>query len=81
MARYIGWRNAASPAALEDRVHRLEGRVTALTEAVRVLARGLGDLPTAEPGESRAAMAARQAYDLLLIAEPPATRPDRLPGP
>jgi len=81
MARYIGWRNAESPAALEDRVHRLEGRVTALTEAVRILARGLADLPTAEPGGSSAAAAAQQAYDLLLISEPPVARPDRLPGP
>lgn len=76
MARYIGWYNRESPAALEDRVHRLEDRVMALTEAVRVLAHGLEDLPATEPGGRRAAAAARQAHDLLLIAEPPATRPD-----
>ena len=80
MARYIGWTSRQSPATLEDRVHRLEDRVTALTEAVRVLAHGLEDLPTTEPVDSRAAVAARQAHDLLLIAEPPATRPDGHPG-
>ncbi len=81
MDRYIGWQNRQSPAALEDRVHRLEGRVAALTEAVRVLAGGLEELPASESGGSRAAVAARQAHDLLLIAEPPATRPDGHPGP
>jgi len=59
-----------SSAAVEERLHALEGRVTALTEAVRVLAHGLEDLPAAEPGGRRAAQAARQAYDLLLVAEP-----------
>jgi hypothetical protein len=80
MARYIGWYNRESPAALEDRVHRLEDRVQALTEAVRVLAHGLEDLPAIEPGDCRAAVAARQAHDLLLNTEPPATRPDGHPG-
>ena len=64
--------------ALEERVHLLEVRVAALTEAVRVLARGLEDLPTAGPGERPAAAAARRAYDLLLVAEsqPPDARAD-----
>jgi hypothetical protein len=66
---YIGWRNRESPAALEDRVHRLEVRVTSLTEALRVLAHGLQDLPTTGPEGAHAAEAARQAYDLLLVAE------------
>lgn len=75
MGRYIGWHNSQPQEALEDRVHRLEGRVTALTEAVRVLVHGLEELPTTEPGGGRAAAAARQAHELLLVAEPPATPP------
>jgi hypothetical protein len=61
-------------AALQERVHVLEDRLAAVAEAVRVLAHGLEDLPTAEPGRRPTAEAARQAYELLLIAEP------RLPG-
>ena len=74
MGRQISWRNSESPAALEDRVQMLEGNVAALIEAVRVLAHGLQDIPTAEPGERRAAEAARRAYDLLLVAESPGAR-------
>ncbi len=62
-------------AALEERVHVLEDRVTALADVVRVLVRGLEDLPTAEPGQRPAAEAARRAHDLLLAAEL------RTPGP
>ena len=58
-------------AALDERVLALEDRVTALAEALRVLAHGLEDLPAAEPGGQRAAEAARQAYDLLLVAGAP----------
>ena len=67
-----------SPAAVEERVHALEGRVTALAEAVRVLAHGLEDLPATEPGERRAAQADRKAYGLLLVAElrPTPAQPD-----
>jgi hypothetical protein len=72
MARQIGWRNAESPAAIEYRMHKLEDRMTALTEAVRVLARGLENLPATEPGGKRAAEAARRAYALLLVSEPAA---------
>jgi hypothetical protein len=67
----------SSVAALEERVHRLEDRVTALADVVRVLAHGLEDLPAAEPGQRPAAQAARQAYDLLLLAEPPERSSDR----
>jgi len=67
-----------APAALEKRVHVLEDRVTALAEAVRVLVRGLEDIPTAEPGQRPAAEAARRAYDLLLVAGP--RTPDAPPG-
>jgi hypothetical protein len=74
--KHTGQRYQESPtAALEERLHRLEDRVTALAEAVRVLAHGLEDLPTSEPGQRPAADAARRAYDLLLVAEPPT--PDR----
>ena len=58
---YIDWRNTQSQAALEDRVHRLEVRVSALTEALRALAHRLEDLPAAGPEGSHAAEAARQA--------------------
>jgi hypothetical protein len=56
-------------------VHVLEGRLTAVADAIRVLAHGLEDLPVAEPGGRPAAEAARRAYELLLLAEP------RPPGP
>lgn len=62
-------------AALEERVRALEERMTAITDAIRVLAHGLEEQPTTEPGGRPAAEAARQAYELLLLAEP------RLPGP
>lgn len=74
MDRYIDWSNREPQAALEDRVHRLEVRVSALAEALRVLAHGLEDLPTTRPEGKHAAEAARQAYDLLLVAEPPAAQ-------
>ncbi len=61
-----------SAVALEERVRVLENRVAALYDVIRIMARGLEVLPTAEPGERRAAEAARRAYDLLLIAEPQA---------
>jgi hypothetical protein len=50
--KHTGRQTRESQAAVEKRVHALEGRVTALAEAVRVLAHGLDleDLPTAEPG-------------------------------
>ncbi len=77
MDRNIGWHDQQSSAVLEDRVHRLEVRVTALTEVIRVLAHGLEDLPAGDPGRSRAAEAARQAYDLLLLAESDHTQAGR----
>jgi hypothetical protein len=67
-------------AALEGRVRVLEDRVTALAEALRVLAHGLEDIPAAEPGGRRAAGAARQAYDLLLVAGQHAGEPDTRRG-
>ena len=58
---YIDWRNTQPPGVMEDRVHRLEVRVAALTEAVRVLAQKLEDLPANEPDVKHTAGAARQA--------------------
>lgn len=58
---FIDWRNRQPPGVLEDRVHRLEVRVTALTEALRVLAQRLEDLPADRPDGEHAAEAARQA--------------------
>jgi hypothetical protein len=66
MARQIVGFQAAPLTVLEERLQHLEARVETLTEALRVLARGLEGGPLAEPGESRASEAARQARELLL---------------
>jgi hypothetical protein len=84
MIKQSGQRDPESPvAALAERVHALEERLTVVTEAVRTLAHGLQDAPLAEPGGRPAAEAARRAYELLLMAEPrssdaqpPASSPD-----
>ena len=84
MIKQNGQRDPESPvAALAERVHALEERLTVVTEAVRTLAHGLQDAPLAEPGGRPAAEAARRAYELLLMAEPrssdaqpPASSPD-----
>jgi hypothetical protein len=85
MMTHVGHRDQQPPVtALEERVRALESRLTALAEAVRVLAHGLEDMPTAEPGQKPAAEAARRAYDLLLVAEPPSPHtapPAAHPGP
>jgi hypothetical protein len=60
----------SSVITLEERVRVLENRVSALFDVIRIMAHGLEDLPTAEPGRRPAAQAARRAYDLLLVAEP-----------
>jgi hypothetical protein len=54
---------------VEDRIGRLEDQVSSLAEAVRTLARGLEDVPGAEPAEHRAAKAARLAHEMLLAAK------------
>jgi hypothetical protein len=70
MDKKIGQRyQQSSVIALEQRVRVLEDRVAALSEVIRVLAHGLEEPPTAEPGQRPAAEAARRAYDLLLVAE------------
>jgi hypothetical protein len=57
------------PGKGERRIRRLEDRVSSLAEAVRTLARGLEDVPGAEPAEHRAAKAARLAHEMLLAAK------------
>lgn len=54
MGRSIDWREGQSAAALEERVRKLEVRVTALTESLRVLTSALADLRAAEPPDSAA---------------------------
>ena len=63
------------PGAFDERLRDLEDRVATLTEAVRVLARGLEDPPSAGPGGHRRAEAARRAHDLLLAAGQERERP------
>jgi hypothetical protein len=81
MNMHPGRRHQEPQATLDRRVLALENRVTALAEALRVLAHGLEDLPAAEPGGRQAAEAARQAYDLLLVAGQRAGEPDERPAP
>lgn len=72
MIRQIGSHyQEPSNTALEERVHHLETQVATLTDALRVLARGLEDGPMAEPGDRTVVEAARQAYDLLLATPVP----------
>lgn len=60
MTDQTGRRDPELPAAsLEERVHKLEERLTAV----------------AEPGRRPTTEAARRAYELLLIAEPPRPGP------
>jgi len=71
MINQSGQRDPESPvAALAERVHAMEERLTAVTGAVRTLAHGLQDAPIAEPGGRPTTEAARRAYELLLMAEP-----------
>jgi len=58
---FIDWRNRQPPGVLEDRVYRLEVRVAALTEALRVLAQRLEDRPANGPDGEHTPEAARQA--------------------
>ena len=76
MIEQSGQHRQDSPAdLLERRVRALEERLTALTDAVRVLAHGLEDAPLAGRAGRPAAEAARQAYDLLLVAGSPPPAP------
>lgn len=76
---HVSWRSRRS-AIPEDRVRVLEDRVTAVTEAVRVLAHGLEGLPADEPVGKQAADAARLAHNLLLAAGPPSGQPGKPAG-
>ena len=59
---------AKSTATLEARVGRLESQVSALIEAVEVLARGFEDAPIgAERSVADEERAARRAHELLLL--------------
>jgi len=69
MSDYTGSQERETPTTLQDRVQVLEVCVAALTEALETMARGLEDLPTAEPGGRPAAEAARKAHELLLAAK------------
>jgi uncharacterized protein (DUF2267 family) len=55
--------------AVEDRLGRLEDKVSGLTEVIRTLTHGLEEHPGSEPNEQRAAKAARQAHELMLAAK------------
>jgi exonuclease VII small subunit len=63
---------------LTERVRRLENQLTALTEAVEVLTRGLESSPMAEPPNHHIEEAARRAHELLLLAK--SAPPDAGPG-
>jgi hypothetical protein len=54
---------------LTERVRQLEDQLTALTEAVEVLTRGLESSPMAEPPNHHIEEAARRAHELLLLAK------------
>jgi hypothetical protein len=62
-----------SKTVLEERVHLLESQVATLTDALRVLARGLEDSPMSEPGDRTVVEAARRAHDLLLATRIPSS--------
>ena len=75
----ISWRSGRS-SVLEGRVRLLEDRVTAVTEAVRVLADGLEGLPADEVEGKQAADAARLAHNLLLATGVSAGQPGQPTG-
>jgi hypothetical protein len=60
-----------SPADLEHRIHLLEARVAALTEAVTLLTQAYAEDPPAGPGGEGVATAARHAYELLAAGHQP----------
>ncbi|MEU5099167.1 hypothetical protein [Streptomyces sp. NPDC020996] len=55
-----------APLGPEARLSRLEAQVATLAEAVRVLARGLENVPSEEAAPEDAARGARFAHELLL---------------
>jgi hypothetical protein len=63
-------RGGAATTTLEVRVSRLESQVSALIEAVEVLARGFEDAPiAAQRSGSDGERAARRAHELLLLVK------------
>jgi hypothetical protein len=63
-------RQTESTATLEVRVGRLESQVSALMDAVEVLARGFEDAPiAAERSVANEERAARRAHELLLLVK------------
>jgi hypothetical protein len=63
-------RQTESTATLEVRVGRLESQVSALIEAVEVLARGFEDAPiAAQRSVANEERAARRAHELLLLVK------------
>lgn len=72
MNRQIGQSMPEMPlAALDGRLRILEDRLATVAEAIHVLTHGLENLPSAGP----IAEAARQAHELLLLAQPRAGEP------
>ncbi|WP_030246308.1 MULTISPECIES: hypothetical protein [unclassified Streptomyces] len=57
---------ASAPPGPEARLSRLEAQVATLAEAVRVLARGLENIPSQDVSPEEAARGARLAHELLL---------------
>jgi hypothetical protein len=63
-------RGTAATTTLDVRVRRLESQVSALIEAVEVLARGFEDAPIAAGrSEANGERAARRAHELLLLVK------------
>jgi uncharacterized protein (DUF2267 family) len=60
----------------DERIGRVESRLDTLTEAVRVLAGGMEQLPYDEPGTNHRAQAARRAHELLLTMTQPTNSPN-----
>jgi hypothetical protein len=54
--------------ALEERIHILESKVTAMAEAILILAAGLERTPLDGPGDDGGSQAARLAHEVLIAA-------------
>ncbi|MGI8332945.1 hypothetical protein ACRYCC_23585 [Actinomadura scrupuli] len=58
-----------SGAALEERIHILESKVSAMAEAIEILAGGLEGTPMDGPADEGGSKAARLAHDVLIAAQ------------
>jgi hypothetical protein len=69
MTRQIapGYGSPSGP-ALEERIHILESKVTAMSEAILILAEGLEGTPLDGPVGDGGSRAARLAHDVLIAA-------------